>query len=278
MSSGVSLTLVQLFVIVCTKPRQRSNLTLGGISERLNSNYSCIEVMEGQIDKLWDAILTNARFQFIACLTINKTSFQFFEVMQRNKGLQSEECHLSPAAALHLYSARSRLLCAVAIVSLPSKSNYLHKCISVLSYNACRETFTVSVLVCLTLDTHTPRIENVLQCLRGKYPNTHYRMCVCVSVCVCVCRSISGLVPAVEGAADSGVFADGHGVGEQVGSGTPGRQILHQTQQRCVHTGHAPTTAHTGITHTHSRLKSCTALLTSTNKVSKRIYKESLPY
>lgn len=42
--------------------------------------------MEGQIDKLWDAILTNARFQFIACLTINNTSSQFFEVMQRNNG------------------------------------------------------------------------------------------------------------------------------------------------------------------------------------------------
>jgi len=71
---------------------------------------------------------------------------------------------------------------------------------------------------------------------------------------VCVCRSISGLVPALQGAADPGVSADGHGVGQQVRSGTSGRQILHQTQQHCVHTGHAPKTAHTGSTtrtHTH---------------------------
>lgn len=67
--------LVQLFVIVCAKAQQRPELTLGGISESLKRHYGCSEVMHRQIDKLWDASLTNARFRAIACLTYQKTSF-----------------------------------------------------------------------------------------------------------------------------------------------------------------------------------------------------------
>lgn len=54
------------------------------------------------------------------------------------------------------------------------------------------------------------------------------------------------MVPALQGAADSSMLADGHGVGQQVRSETSGRQILLQTQQHRVRTGHAPPAAHTG--------------------------------
>lgn len=43
---------------------------IGG-SESLNRNYSCSEVMERQIDKLWDAILT--KYQISTCRLLNLT-------------------------------------------------------------------------------------------------------------------------------------------------------------------------------------------------------------
>lgn len=68
----------------------------------------------------------------------------------------------------------------------------------------------------------------------------------CFLVCVCVFRSLQRLVPALQSAADPGLPADADGVGQQIRSGTPGGQILHQAQQHRVRTGHAPPAAHTG--------------------------------
>ncbi len=104
--------------------------------------------MERQIDKLGDAGLTNGRFKVIACLTCHKTSFQFFDVIQRKNGLhrvrnagcvlvscavKHKPSQLSPSAAVDWYSVRSRQLVAVAIVSLTSISTYLkiNVCVSV---------------------------------------------------------------------------------------------------------------------------------------------------
>ena len=75
------------------------------------------------------------------------------------------------------------------------------------------------------------------------------------------------------------MFADGYGMGEQVRSWASGGQILHQTQQHCIYTGHTPSTAHTGNnTHTHTHTHSFTiykkmnvflyAWLLDTNKVA----------
>lgn len=87
--------LAQLFVIVCTKPQQRPALTLGGISESLNRNYSCSEVMKQQIDKLWDASLTDARFKFIACLTCHKNFLSVLWCNTKKEMIRpSEECSL----------------------------------------------------------------------------------------------------------------------------------------------------------------------------------------
>lgn len=87
--------LAQLSVIVCTKPQQRPALTLGGISESLNRNYSCSEVMKQQIDKLWDASLTDARFKFIACLTCHKNFLSVLWCNTKKERIRpSEECSL----------------------------------------------------------------------------------------------------------------------------------------------------------------------------------------
>lgn len=154
--------------------------------------------MERQIDKLGDAGLTNGRFKVIACLTCHKTSFQFFDVIQRKNGLhrvrnagcvlvscavKHKPSQLSPSAAVDWYSVRSRQLVAVAIVSLTSISTYLkiNVCVSVNAHtHAQKRTQSLFQSPFLT-GMHTPKNRNLLQCLM-KY--IYIRLTL---VCVCVC-------------------------------------------------------------------------------------------
>lgn len=168
-----------------------------------------------QIDKLGNDSLTDSRLEIITCLTSHKK----IPSVLWGKDCAEWRIQKQNQSAELLYSSRC-IFCwggAVAFFIVFSQNN-THMLLKAKPFNKNR----IILQCCWNIQTLTVR------------------------VCVYTHRSIPGLVPALQGAADSGVLADGHGMGEQVRSGTSGWQILHQTQQHCVHTGHTPTAAHTG--------------------------------